>query len=100
VFAAALYAASVTGALVLSAVLVAAQPTRGLDVGAVEFMGRRLRAAADAGVGVLLVSSELEEVIALSDRVVVLFRGRIIGEMARRDVDLERLGLLMGGVAA
>jgi general nucleoside transport system ATP-binding protein len=81
-------------------VLVAAQPTRGLDVGAIEYMGQRLRAAADAGVGVLLVSSELEEILALSDRIVVLYRGRIIGEMARHDVDLERLGLLMGGQAA
>ncbi|MEO8692619.1 MAG: ABC transporter ATP-binding protein [Acidimicrobiales bacterium] len=81
-------------------VLVAAQPTRGLDVGAIEYMGQRLRAAADAGVGVLLVSSELEEILALSDRVVVLYRGRIIGEMSRHDVDLERLGLLMGGEAA
>jgi simple sugar transport system ATP-binding protein len=81
-------------------VLVAAQPTRGLDVGAIEYMGQRLRAAADAGVGVLLVSSELEEILSLSDRIVVLYRGRIIGEMARHDVDLERLGLLMGGQAA
>ena len=81
-------------------VLVAAQPTRGLDVGAIEYMGQRLRAAADAGVGVLLVSSELEEILALSDRVVVIYRGRIIGEMSRHDVDLERLGLLMGGEAA
>jgi simple sugar transport system ATP-binding protein len=81
-------------------VLVAAQPTRGLDVGAIEYMGQRLRAAADAGVGVLLVSSELEEILALSDRIVVMYRGRIIGEMTRQDVDLERLGLLMGGEAA
>ena len=81
-------------------VLVAAQPTRGLDVGAIEYMGQRLRAAADAGVGVLLVSSELEEILSLSDRIVVLYRGRIIGEMSRHDIDLERLGLLMGGEAA
>ena len=64
-------------------VTIAAQPTRGLDVGAIEYMGQRLRAAADAGVGVLLVSSELEEILSLSDRIVVLYRGRIIGEMAR-----------------
>jgi len=81
-------------------VLVAAQPTRGLDVGAIEYMGQRLRDAADAGVGVLLVSSELEEILSLSDRIVVLYRGRIIGEMSRNNVDLERLGLLMGGQAA
>jgi simple sugar transport system ATP-binding protein len=82
-------------------VLVAAQPTRGLDVGAIEYMGRRLRdAARNRGVGVLLVSSELEEIIDLSDRVLVIHRGRIVGEMARGAVDLERLGLLMGGAAA
>jgi simple sugar transport system ATP-binding protein len=78
-------------------VLVAVQPTRGLDVGAIEYMGQRLRAAADAGVGVLLMSSELEEILSLSDRIVVLHRGRIIGEMTRHEVDLQRLGLLMGG---
>jgi general nucleoside transport system ATP-binding protein len=81
-------------------VLVAAQPTRGLDVGAIEFVGDRLRAAADAGVGVLLVSSELEEIFHLADRIVVMHAGRIVGEMARRDADMERIGLLMGGVAA
>jgi simple sugar transport system ATP-binding protein len=81
-------------------VLVAAQPTRGLDVGAIEYMGQRLRQAAAEGVGVLLVSTELEEVLALSDRIVVLYRGHVIGEMVRGQVDLERLGMLMGGAAA
>ncbi len=81
-------------------VLVAAQPTRGLDVGAIEWMTDRLRQVADSGVGVLLISSELEEILQLSDRIVVLFRGRIIGEMDRADVDLEELGLLLGGAGA
>jgi simple sugar transport system ATP-binding protein len=81
-------------------VLVAAQPTRGLDVGAIEYMTSRLRAVADSGVGVLLISTELEEILELSDRVAVIHRGRIVGEMARRDVDLDRLGLMMGGQAA
>ena len=81
-------------------VLVAAQPTRGLDVGAIEWMTDRLRQVANSGVGVLLISSELEEILQLSDRVVVLFRGRIIGEMDRADVDLEELGLLLGGAGA
>ena len=81
-------------------VLVAAQPTRGLDVGAIEWMTGRLREVADSGVGVLLISSELEEILQLSDRVAVLFRGRIIGEMGRADVDLEELGLLLGGAGA
>ncbi|MGI9606247.1 MAG: ABC transporter ATP-binding protein [Acidimicrobiales bacterium] len=81
-------------------VLVAAQPTRGLDVGAIEYMGERLRAAADAGVAVLLISSELEEVLDLSHRILVMHSGRVAGEMARADANLEELGLLMGGVTA
>jgi len=80
-------------------VLVAAQPTRGLDVGAIEYMGDRLAAAAADGVAVLLISSELEEILDLSHRIVVMHAGRIVGEMNRSDVDLERLGLLMGGAA-
>ncbi len=78
-------------------VLVAAQPTHGLDVGAIEFMTDRLRQAAESGPGVLLISSELEEILDLSHRIVVLYEGRIIGEMSRGDVDLQRLGRLMGG---
>jgi general nucleoside transport system ATP-binding protein len=80
-------------------VLVAAQPTRGLDVGAIEFMGAKLRETAAAGVGVLLVSSELEEILHLADRIVVVHGGRIVGEMDRDEADMERIGLLMGGVA-
>jgi simple sugar transport system ATP-binding protein len=80
-------------------VLVAAQPTRGLDVGAIEYMSGRLRAAADDGVGVLLISTELEEVLTLADRICVIHGGRIVGEMSQHDTDIERLGLLMGGVA-
>jgi len=81
-------------------VLVAAQPTRGLDVGAIEYMSARLRQAADDGVGVLLISTELEEVLTLSDRICVIHKGRIVGEMAQHETDIERLGLLMGGVNA
>ena len=79
-------------------VLVAAQPTRGLDVGAIEFMGQRLRAAADDGIAVLLISSELEEILFLADRIVVIHAGSIRGEMPRGDVDIDRIGMLMGGV--
>ena len=78
-------------------VLVAHQPTRGLDVGAVEYVGERLRAAAAGGIGVLLISTDLGEIAALADRIIVMFRGAIIGEMARSRLDLERLGLLIGG---
>jgi ABC-type uncharacterized transport system ATPase subunit len=82
------------------AVLVAAQPTRGLDVGAIEYMTGRLRMAAAAGVAVLLISSEIEEILDVATRVVVIHQGRIIGEMAHHELDLERLGMLMGGAAA
>ena len=78
-------------------VLVAAQPTHGLDVGAIEYMTARLHDAAEAGIGILLISSELEEILDLSHRVIVLYQGRVIGEMNRDEVDLPRLGRLMGG---
>jgi simple sugar transport system ATP-binding protein len=63
-------------------------------------MTERIRAAARSGVGVLLISTELEEILELADRVAVIHRGRIVGEMTRREIDLERLGLMMGGQAA
>jgi simple sugar transport system ATP-binding protein len=81
-------------------VLVAAQPTHGLDVGAIEFVAEQLRAAADAGVAVLLISTELEEILALADRVAVINSGRIMGVLDRSEVELERLGLMLGGRAA
>ena len=80
--------------------LVVSQPTRGLDVGAIEYMSGQIRAAADTGVAVLLISTELEEILELADRITVIFRGRLIGEMARAGVDLDRLSLMMGGQAA
>ncbi len=81
-------------------ILVAAQPTSGLDVGAIEYMNSRLRRAAEEGTGVLLISTELEEILELSDRIAVIHRGRIVGEVTRRQVDLDRLGMMMGGQAA
>lgn len=81
-------------------VLVAAQPTRGLDVGAIEYMSERLRRAAADGIAVVLISTELEEILHLSDRIVVMSRGAVIGELARAEATAERLGLLLGGVAA
>ena len=81
-------------------VLVAAQPTRGLDVGAIEYMSNRLRRAAESGIAVLLISTELEEILDLADRIVVLSRGRVIGELDRHEASAERLGLLLGGVTA
>ena len=81
-------------------VLVAAQPTRGLDVGAIEYMTDRLRQTAVDGVAVLLISSELEEILELADRIVVMSRGRIVGELSHAEANLETLGLLMGGSEA
>jgi len=81
-------------------VVIAAQPTHGLDISAVEFMNSQLRQAADGGIAVLLISTELEEVLSLSDRVAVIHRGRIVGEMQRQEFEVERLGLMMGGEAA
>ncbi|MEU5397941.1 ABC transporter ATP-binding protein [Streptomyces sp. NPDC005963] len=81
-------------------VLVAAQPTHGLDVGAIEDMYSRLRRAADEGVGVLLISTELEEVMALATWIAVISSGRITGALPVSDATPERLGMLVGGEAA
>jgi len=78
--------------------LLAAQPTRGLDVGGMEFVWARLDEARRAGVGILLVSTDLDEVMALADRCCVLYRGRIVASWSRRELDRERIGLAMGGV--
>jgi simple sugar transport system ATP-binding protein len=77
--------------------LVAAQPTRGLDVGAIEFVHRQIIAQRDAGKGVLLVSFELEEVMALADRILVIYEGRIAREFAAGEADDETLGYYMTG---
>ncbi len=77
-------------------VLIAAQPTRGLDVGAIEFVHRQLVEARDAGRAVLLVSLELEEILSLSDRILVMYEGAIVGEYGP-DVTEEELGIAMTG---
>jgi general nucleoside transport system ATP-binding protein len=77
-------------------VLIAAQPTRGLDVGAIEFVHRRLVSERDAGRGILLVSLEFEEVRSLADRIVVIYEGQIVGEFPP-DVSEEELGIAMTG---
>ncbi|MBD3758391.1 MULTISPECIES: ABC transporter ATP-binding protein [Microbacterium] len=79
------------------AVVLANQPTRGLDVGSIEFVHRSLLAACAEGSGVLLVSTELDEVLALSHRIAVMYRGELIGPFARADVDRERIGRIMAG---
>jgi general nucleoside transport system ATP-binding protein len=79
-------------------VLLAAQPTRGLDVGAIEFVHRRLIEERDEGRAVLLVSLELEEILSLADRILVMYEGRIVGEYAP-DATPEELGIAMTGGA-
>ena len=75
------------------------QPTRGVDIGAIEFIYSQLRAMRDAGCAVLLVSSELDEILALSDRVLVMVQGRVSVALDIADCNEERLGLLMAGAA-
>ena len=77
--------------------LIAVQPTRGLDVGAIEYIHKQLVAQRDAGKGVLLVSLELDEVMNVSDRILVLYEGEIVGEFEPKQVSVEELGLYMAG---
>jgi simple sugar transport system ATP-binding protein len=78
-------------------VLLVGQPTRGVDIGAIEFIHGRLRAMRDAGGAVLVVSSELDEILALSDRVIVMNAGRVAGELPIAQCSEAALGRLMGG---
>ncbi len=77
--------------------LIAVQPTRGLDVGAIEYIHRQIVAQRDAGKAVLLVSLELDEVMALSDRILVMYEGEIVGELDPKATTVEELGLYMAG---
>ena len=87
-------------ALLQPQVLLVGQPTRGVDIGAIEFIHGRLRAMRDAGGAVLVVSSELDEILALSDRVIVMNAGRIAGELPIAECSESALGRLMGGAGA
>jgi simple sugar transport system ATP-binding protein len=80
-------------------VLIASQPTRGVDVGSIEFIHRQLVQRRDAGMAVLLVSSELDEVLSLADRVAVMYRGRVAAVLEGDQVEPGRIGLLMAGAA-
>lgn len=77
--------------------LIAAQPTRGVDVGAIEFIHKRIIEARQGGAGVLLVSSELDEILSLSDRILVFYEGQIVAQYERGKVSERELGLKMGG---
>ena len=80
-----------------SQLLIAAQPTRGIDIGSIEFIHRRIVAKRDEGVAVLLVSAELDEILSLSDRILVMYQGRVVAEVAREDATREGLGMHMVG---
>lgn len=77
--------------------LLAVHPTRGVDIGAIEFIHKQIVDARNRGCGVLLISTEMDEVLALSDRIGVIYEGKILGEMDQPDADLEQIGLLMAG---
>jgi len=79
-------------------VIVAAQPTRGLDIGATEYVHARLLEQRDQGTATLLISEDLDEVLALADRILVICDGRIMGDVPRAEATAEKLGLLMAGV--
>ena len=79
--------------------LIAAQPTRGVDVGSIEFIHRRIVEARDKGNAVLLVSAELDEIMSLSDRILVMFKGQVVGERDAAQTTRSDIGLLMMGKA-
>jgi len=79
-------------------VIVAAQPTRGLDIGATEYVHARLLEQRDQGTATLLISEDLDEILALADRILVICDGRIMGDVPRAEATAEKLGLLMAGV--
>jgi ABC-type uncharacterized transport system ATPase subunit len=81
-----------------SKLLIVAQPTRGVDVGSIEFIHKQIVAMRDAGIAVLLVSTELDEILSLSDRIVVMYAGRVVGTLDAADANREEIGLLMAGI--
>ncbi|MFM1785582.1 MAG: hypothetical protein RLZZ108_606 [Actinomycetota bacterium] len=80
--------------------LIAAQPTRGVDVGSIEFIHERIIAERDSGRAVILISTELDEVLALADRIAVMYRGRVVGIVPAAEATREKLGKMMAGVLA
>lgn len=83
----------------LTKIIIAMQPTWGLDVGAAEFVHRRLMEARDKGVAILLISKDLQELISVSDRIAVIYNGSIVGTIdSPRETNIEKIGLMMAGV--
>ena len=78
-------------------VILAAQPTRGLDIGAMAYVHAQLMAQRDQGTAILLISTELDELLRLSDRIAVLYEGQIVGQMNTATADIQTLGLMMAG---
>jgi simple sugar transport system ATP-binding protein len=78
--------------------IIAAQPTRGLDIGAAEYVREQLIIQRNNGTAVLLISEDLDEIFALSDRIAVIYEGKIMGILSREDATKEKVGLLMAGV--
>jgi simple sugar transport system ATP-binding protein len=81
------------------ALVVAVDPTRGLDIGATDYVRGRLLEQRARGAGVLLISEDLDEILALADRIVVIYEGRIVGEVMAGQANAEQLGLMMSGSA-
>ena len=80
--------------------LLVGQPTRGVDIGAIEFIHKQLIALRNKGCAILLVSVELDEIMSLSDRILVMNNGQMVGELGRDEADEQRLGLMMAGIGA
>ena len=80
-------------------VLIAAQPTRGVDIGATEYIHQRLLAQREAGTAILLISEDLDETRALSDRIAVMYEGQLIGIAGRGEASVEQIGLMMAGIS-
>ena len=78
-------------------VLIASQPTRGVDIGATEYIHERIIEQREAGTATLLISEDLDEIFALSDRIAVIFHGEIMGVVDRKDATLRSIGLMMAG---
>lgn len=81
-----------------SKLIIANQPTRGLDIGATQFVRQVWMDQRNEGKSVILISADLEEIMQLSDRVAVMFGGKIVGVQKKEEIEMEQLGLLMGGI--
>ncbi|HWP69344.1 MAG TPA: hypothetical protein VN437_08575, partial [Rectinemataceae bacterium] len=79
-------------------IIVADQPSRGVDIGAIEFIHKQLIAMRDLGCGVFLISADLDEIFSLADRILVIFKGRIMGELSSAEATVEEVGRMMAGI--